>query len=252
MIEKSWQKLPRLSFPEIIQCLCSIGDYVYATSKSSPPEIYTLADNTRQQCRDNLRLFAQEGLDTVAAAVMNSKLYVLHGFPTSQTSSKTCLSAMFWPTTSYPHFGSSLIVVNNRLYVAGVKTEFYRGVPHGENAPVEAFKEKKRPSSWFVQFGQFAGFHSRDKQIGLPLRGRRFCYHSYDYRPNLTPLSLITIIAQKELVWLTKRARDLNCSHTMKDKSDWAAKSKANIPLSKYTSQSRRILSDWLALNLSL
>ena len=95
MIEKSWQKLPRLSFPEIIQCLYSIGDYVYATSQSSPPEIYTLADNTRQQCRDNLRLFAQEGLDTVAAAVMNSKLYVLHGFPTSQTSSKTCLSAMF-------------------------------------------------------------------------------------------------------------------------------------------------------------
>ena len=30
----------------------------------------------------------------------------------------------------------------------GGKTEFYRGVPHGENAPVEAFKEKKRPSSW--------------------------------------------------------------------------------------------------------
>ena len=82
----------------------------------------------------------------------------------------------------------------------GGETEFYRGVPHGENAPVEAFKEKKRPSSWFVQFGQFAGFHSRDKQIGLPLRGRRFCYHSYDYRPNLTPLSRITIIAQKELV----------------------------------------------------
>lgn len=95
MIKKSWQKLPRLSFPEIIQCLCSIGDYVYAISQSSPPEIYTLADNTRQQCRNNLRLFAQEGLDTVAAAVMNSKLYVLHGFPTSQTSSKTCLSAMF-------------------------------------------------------------------------------------------------------------------------------------------------------------
>ena len=95
MIKKSWQKLPRLSFPEIIQCLCSIGDYVYAISQSSPFEIYTLADNTRQQCRNNLRLFAQEGLDTLAAAVMNSKLYVLHGFPMSQKSSKTCLSALF-------------------------------------------------------------------------------------------------------------------------------------------------------------
>ena len=31
--------------------------------------------------------------------------------------------------------------------------------------------------------------HTRDKQIGLP----RFCYHSYDYRPNWTPLSPIII-----------------------------------------------------------
>ena len=35
--------------------------------------------------------------------------------------------------------------------------------------------------------------HTRDKQIGLPLRGR---YHSYDYRPNWTPLSPITITNQ--------------------------------------------------------
>ena len=93
-----------------------------------------------------------------------------------------------------------LLSITDCMWRGGGKTEFYRGVPHGENAPVEAFKEKKRPSSWFVQFGQFAGFHSHDKQIGLPLRGRRFCYHSYNYRRNLTPLSLITIIAQKELV----------------------------------------------------
>ena len=35
--------------------------------------------------------------------------------------------------------------------------------------------------------------HTRDKQIGLPLRGRLICYHSYDSRPNWTPLSAITI-----------------------------------------------------------
>ena len=34
--------------------------------------------------------------------------------------------------------------------------------------------------------------HTRDKQIGLV----RFCYHSYDYRPNWTPLSPITITNQ--------------------------------------------------------
>ena len=31
------------------------------------------------------------------------------------------------------------------------------------------------------------------KQIGLPLRGRPICNHSYDYRPNWTPLSPVTI-----------------------------------------------------------
>ena len=32
--------------------------------------------------------------------------------------------------------------------------------------------------------------HTRDKQICAVVR---FCYHSYDYRPNWTPLSPITI-----------------------------------------------------------
>ena len=35
--------------------------------------------------------------------------------------------------------------------------------------------------------------HTRDKQIGLPLRGRPILLVSYDYRPNWTPLSPITI-----------------------------------------------------------
>ena len=37
------------------------------------------------------------------------------------------------------------------------------------------------------------GNHTRDKQIGLPLRGRPTLYHLYDYRPNWTPPSPITI-----------------------------------------------------------
>ena len=50
-------------------------------------------------------------------------------------------------STCYPHFGSSLIVVNNRLYVAGEYRQY--GQPCGENAPVEVFKEKKRLLPWF-------------------------------------------------------------------------------------------------------
>ena len=79
IVNKSWEKLTKLSFPKIIQCLCSVGDYIYAISESSPPEIYSLADNTWQQCRDHLYLFKRTALKSVAVAVMNYKLYVMHG-----------------------------------------------------------------------------------------------------------------------------------------------------------------------------
>ena len=79
IVNKSWEKLTKSSFPKIFQCLCCVGDYVYAVSESIPPEIYSLADKIWQQGRDNLHLFAQKGLKSVAAAVMNSKLYVMHG-----------------------------------------------------------------------------------------------------------------------------------------------------------------------------
>ena len=106
----------------------SIGDYIYAISQSSPPEIYSLADNTWQQCRDNLYLFKQTALKSVAVAVMNYKLYVMHGLIEDSfgllraTVAKSALVHCFDPqknewesvaSTCYPHFGSSLIVVNN-------------------------------------------------------------------------------------------------------------------------------------------
>ena len=162
IVNKSWEKLTKPSFPKIIQCLCCVGDYVYAVSESSPPEIYSLADKTWQPGGDNLHLFAQNKrkLKSVAAVVMNSKLYVMHGFLKfyrSQSFPKPALVHCFdltknkWEkvaSTCYSRFGSSLIVVNNRLYVVGGKTEF-RDVPCGRNAPVEVFNEKRGPLSWF-------------------------------------------------------------------------------------------------------
>ena len=157
----------------------SIGDYIYAISQSSQPEIYSLADNTWQQCRENLYLFKRTELKSVAVAVMNYKLYVMHGIIEDPSSlllanrAKPALVHCFDPqknewesvaSTCYPHFGSSLIVVNNRLYVVGGKKGWgCGGGPYGENAPVEVFKEKKRllprfgkgkikqpPNSWSV------------------------------------------------------------------------------------------------------
>ena len=164
IVNKSWEKLTKLSFPKIIQCLCSVGDYIYAISESSPPEIYSLADNTWQQCRDNLYLFKRTALKSVAVAVMNYKLYVMHGLIEDSFGllgvnvAKSALVHCFdsqkneWESvtsTCYPHFGSSLIVVNNRLYVAvGKKGCNLFGELNDENAPVEVFKEKRGPLSW--------------------------------------------------------------------------------------------------------
>ena len=165
-VNKSWEKLTKLSFPKIIQCLCCVGDYIYAISESSPPEIYSLADNTWQQGRDNLYLFTRRGLKSVAAAVMNSKLYVMHGFLEDSHSffqanlARPALVHCFDPqknewenvaSTCYPHFGSSLFVVSNKLYVAGGWKKEYGefNISYHENAPVEVFNDSKRTSSLF-------------------------------------------------------------------------------------------------------
>ena len=166
IVNKSWEKLTKPSFPKIIQCLCCVGDYVYAVSESSPPEIYSLTDNTWQQGRDNLDLFTRRGLKSVAAAVMNSKLYVMHWFLEDSHSFfqanpvGPALVHCFDPqknewenvaSTCYPHFGSSLFVVSNKLYVAGGWKKEYGefNISYHENAPGEVFNESKRTSSLF-------------------------------------------------------------------------------------------------------
>ena len=71
--------------------------------------------------------------------------------------------------------------------------------------------------------------HTRDKQIGLPLRGCPICYHSYDYRLNWTPLSPITITKRADSRFGSKEKRHLlSCiSATVSTKSSVRKKTTA-------------------------
>jgi len=51
-------------------------------------------------------------------------------------------------TTCRPHFGSSLIVVNNTLYVAGGYVSIQHSIPCGRPAPVEMYNEES--NTWSV------------------------------------------------------------------------------------------------------
>ena len=158
IVNNSWETLPRSSSQ--ISCFCSVDDYIYAISESGKPQRYSLANNIWQGGDDLSFLKTEsETIHTVAAAIMNSKIYVIHGCKTRESGGgftnlvdKPALVHCFYPTenqwkqktsTRHPHFGSSLFVVNNRLYVAGGNISCDdRGNPCGGKAPVEVYNEK--------------------------------------------------------------------------------------------------------------
>jgi len=96
-------------------------------------------------------------------AIFHSKVYVLYenrsrlpsesGSPAKLNSFDPVMNV--WEvkaTTCHPHFGSSLIVVNNRLYVAGGYDSFYsdsgRCILCGNPAPVEMYNDEN--NTWSV------------------------------------------------------------------------------------------------------
>ena len=87
---------------------------------------------------------------SVAATVMNCKIYVIHGCKDHRNVDKPAVVHCFDPgknewerkaSTCHPHFGSSIFVVNNRLCVAGGFNS--RGV-----SSVELYD--KRKDTWSV------------------------------------------------------------------------------------------------------
>ena len=147
LANNSWETLPPfLKSSHQIHCLCSVDDYIYAISESNLPQRYSLANNNWQS-RANFTRSDRDKLCTVAAAVLKSKIYVIHGYMRNEREgrydhwvTKPAVVHCFDPeknewqqkaSTCHPHFGSSLFVVNNRLYVAWGKLSWDVGPPFG-------------------------------------------------------------------------------------------------------------------------
>ena len=158
ILNNTWEKLPKLNLrkhkdelhspPKI--CLCSVSEYLYVITQSYPPQRYDLSNNVWQG-GEKLNFPQHEGIfHSVAATVMNCKIYVIHGCKDREKVDKPAVVHCFDPeknewerkaSTCHPHFGSSIFVVNNRLCVAGVYNS--RGV-----SPVELYD--KRKDTWSV------------------------------------------------------------------------------------------------------
>jgi len=104
----------------------------------------------------------KDKLQNVAAMVFKSKIYVIHGYTRSENDKgndnyRVDMAAVvhcFDPAknkweqktpTWYPHFGSTLFVVNNRLCVAGGEISTRNDNP----APVEVYSEEN--NAWSVE-----------------------------------------------------------------------------------------------------
>ena len=152
VVNNSWVELPKYGNNHEVNCLCSVGDYLYAISESNPPQRYSLTNNSWQG-GEGLKVVENQKLSTVSATVMNSKIYVIHGYQRNESEggkpswvNKPAMVHCFDPkfnvwtkleSTCHPHFHSSLFVVNNRLCVAGG----YIDDIWCDLAPVEAYDE---------------------------------------------------------------------------------------------------------------
>ena len=149
ILNNKWEELPELKIRESYDlresyylcdtrsriCLCSVSGYLYVITQSNPPQRYSLSTGVLQAGEEfNFVKNVQrdkERIDSVAATVMNCKIYVIHGYTAVDDHkwvNKPAVVHCFDPeknewerkaSTCHPHYKSSIFVVNNRLCVAG-------------------------------------------------------------------------------------------------------------------------------------
>ena len=172
-VNNTWETLPSFAgLANQIRCFCSVDDHLYAIYQSNTPYRFHISTN-QWQCVAKLILRAQCPLSqgsfcNKAAVDYKSHIYVLHGQGVRHLNFES--REWFWvpmaahvfcfdPTrnvweqkasTSTNHFGSSLLVVNNKLYVAGGKCTIDRNTaePCGRTGSVEVYDAKN--NTWSV------------------------------------------------------------------------------------------------------
>ena len=163
ILNNKWEKLPGLKIRESYElwdtrgkiCVCSVSGYLYVISLSNPPQRYSLSTGV-WQAGEELNFVKnvqhdKERFDSVAATVMNCKIYVIHGYQAVKPAVVHCFDPEKneWErkaSTCHPHFESSIFVVNNRLCVAGISNSI-RNLMR-DHPPVELYDERK--DTWSV------------------------------------------------------------------------------------------------------
>ena len=170
IVSNTWERLPPfVGLANQINCLCYIEDHIYAIYQSLVPYRYSISTN-KWQCISKTSYICHMHPSTFcnkAAVVFKSCVYVLYG--QGDRLSNRC--GFYWSnirmavlycfdpnrnlweqkaTTKGCHFGSSLFVVNNQLYVAGGQCYLNSplGEPCGGTASVEVYDEQN--NAWSV------------------------------------------------------------------------------------------------------
>ena len=152
---KVWEEQPHPC--GVIKNLCIVDDYMYAISSdcNRVPQRYSFA-KCQWQTFAKVRIPTTSRFFCSGATVLNSKVYVLYGDVLCSGHLQSAVLHCFDPVnnewevkakTCKRHYGSSLFVVNNRLYVAGgYDSTDMSGKTYGNSTAVEVYD--KENNTW--------------------------------------------------------------------------------------------------------
>jgi len=172
VVSNTWDTIPGFfGSANQIDCLCCVEDHIYAIHQSLAPRRYSISTNQWQYVAKSSAAgdLGPKTFCNKAAVAFKSCLYVLYGQGVNNSppnyghswQPKNAVVYCFDPqrnlweqkaSTFNSHFGSSLFVVNNRLYVAGGNCSIYphHSLPNpwGDTASVEVYDGQN--NSWSV------------------------------------------------------------------------------------------------------